>query len=123
MNNPHKKSAPPKAHSALPAVPPADLPRVRRKDFDSYLRAITPEWERFLQNAEQGRDGAAQINDAAPSANLSAGIEVPPTPRTPRTPRPAPGKALPPLRNIDMWRRPRIANRAFLYRSVSNCLN
>ncbi|TBU35477.1 Vps54-domain-containing protein [Dichomitus squalens] len=100
VNNPHKKSAPPKAHSALPAVPPADLPRVRRKDFESYLRAITPEWERFLQNAEQGRDGFAQIDDAAHSANLSAGIEVPPTPRTPRTPRPPAGKALPPLETV-----------------------
>ncbi|KAI1791647.1 Vps54-domain-containing protein [Ganoderma leucocontextum] len=100
VNNPHKKSAPPKAHSALPTVPPADLPRVRRKDFDSYLRAITPEWDRFLHNAEQGRDGVAQITDPAPSASLSAGIEVPPTPRTPNTPRQPLGKPLPPLETV-----------------------
>lgn len=49
LNNPHKRHAPPKAHSHLPPVQPADLPRVRRKDFDSYLRAIAPEWDRFLQ--------------------------------------------------------------------------
>ncbi|KAI0647540.1 Vps54-domain-containing protein [Trametes meyenii] len=96
VNSPHKKSAPPKAHSALPAVPPADLPRVRRKDFDSYLRAISPEWERFVQNAEQGRDGAAQIETPLPSASF----EIPPTPRTPRTPKPPPGKALPPLETV-----------------------
>ncbi|KAH9900817.1 Vps54-domain-containing protein [Cubamyces lactineus] len=96
VNSPHKKPAPPKAHSALPAAPPADLPRVRRKDFDSYLRAISPEWERFVQNAEQGRDGAAQIETPLPSSSF----EVPPTPHTPRTPRPPPGKALPPLETV-----------------------
>ncbi|KAI0371696.1 Vps54-domain-containing protein [Pilatotrama ljubarskyi] len=94
VNSPHKKPAPPKAHSALPAVPPADLPRVRRKDFESYLRAISPEWERFVQNAEQGRDGVAQIEDTLSSSS----IEVPPTPHTPRTPRP--GKAPPPLETV-----------------------
>ena len=61
LNNPHKRQAPPKAHSHLPAVPPADLPRVRRKDFDSYLRAIGPEWERFEKNSQLGREGQAQI--------------------------------------------------------------
>ncbi|KAH9928538.1 Vps54-like protein-domain-containing protein [Epithele typhae] len=96
VNNPHKKSAPPKAHSGLPAVPPADLPRVRRKDFDSYLRAITPEWERFLQNAEQGRDGAARIDDDTRSSTVAT-MEVP---MTPRTPRPPPGKAMPPLETV-----------------------
>ena len=70
VNSPHKKPAPPKAHSALPAAPPADLPRVRRKDFDSYLRAISSEWERFVQNAEQGRDGAAQIETPLPSSKI-----------------------------------------------------
>ncbi|KAI0820203.1 Vps54-like protein-domain-containing protein [Trametes gibbosa] len=98
VNSPQKKPAPPKAHSALPAVPPADLPRVRRKDFDSYLRAITPEWERFLQNAEEGRDGVAQIESSFPLPSSS--IEVPPTPHTPRTPRPPPGKAPPPLETV-----------------------
>ncbi|KAK1225240.1 hypothetical protein PQX77_011841 [Marasmius sp. AFHP31] len=49
LNNPHKKQAPPKAHSSLsgPGVGPAELPRVRRKDFDGYLRAVGDEWERF----------------------------------------------------------------------------
>ncbi|KAJ7157013.1 Vps54-like protein-domain-containing protein [Mycena crocata] len=57
LNNPHKRQAPPKAHSSLPAVAPADLPRVRRKDFDSYLRAITPEWERLEHSNQINRDG------------------------------------------------------------------
>jgi vacuolar protein sorting-associated protein 54 len=73
LNNPHKRQAPPKAHSSLPAVVPADLPRVRRKDFDSYLRAITPEWERFERNAELGREGVAQIGagPSTPRASLT----------------------------------------------------
>ena len=97
VNNPHKRSAPPKAHSALPSVSPADLPRVRRKDFDSYLRAITPEWDRFVHNAEQGRDGVAQIDDAPLPSSTSSTLEMP---MTPRTPRPPPSKALPPLETV-----------------------
>ncbi|PBK78427.1 Vps54-domain-containing protein [Armillaria solidipes] len=56
LNNPHKRQDPPKAHSALPPVQPAELPRVRRKDFDPYLRAISSEWERF-ENAHQPEAG------------------------------------------------------------------
>lgn len=56
LNNPHKRHAPPKAHSALPPVQPAVLPRVKRKDFDPYLRAIAPEWDRFVQAASPRSD-------------------------------------------------------------------
>lgn len=49
LNNPHKRHAPPKAHSSLPPVQPALLPRVKRNDFNPYLHAIAPEWDRFLQ--------------------------------------------------------------------------
>jgi vacuolar protein sorting-associated protein 54 len=88
LNNPHKKQAPPKAHSSLPAVPPVDLPRVRRKDFDGYLRAVAPEYERFEKSNQLGREGAAQL--AAP-------------PESPTTPRPihsAPSRSLPPLESV-----------------------
>jgi vacuolar protein sorting-associated protein 54 len=78
LNNPHRRQAPPKAHSSLPAVPPADLPRVRRKDFDSYLRAISPEWDRFEKNNHLGREGVPQIGEpSTPQASL------PPEPVTP----------------------------------------
>jgi len=58
----------------LPAVPPPDLPRVRRKDFDSYLRAVAPEWERYERNSQLGRDGQAQLdhNPSTPRASLSS---------------------------------------------------
>lgn len=75
LNNPHKKQAPPKAHSLLPPVPPADLPRVRRKDFDSYLKAIAPEWERYEHNVQLGREGQALIedNEYTPRNSLAGG--------------------------------------------------
>lgn len=96
MNNPHKRQAPPKAHNPLPAVPPADLPRVRRKDFDSYLRAVAPEWERFEKNSLLGRDGAAHIDGpSTPRPSLSSDL-----PLTPRTPRPIPGRSMPPLDSV-----------------------
>lgn len=63
LNNPHKKQAPPKPHSTLPSVNPAELPRVRRKDFDSYLRAVAPEWERYERNIQLGQEGLAQFDD------------------------------------------------------------
>ena len=78
LNHPHKRQAPPKAHSTLPAVAPADLPRVRRKDFDSYLRAIAPEWERYERNRQLGRDGQAQLDHdlSTPRASLSSTIDI-----------------------------------------------
>ncbi|KAF7311494.1 Vps54 domain-containing protein [Mycena kentingensis (nom. inval.)] len=85
LNNPHKKQAPPKAHSALPAVVPADLPRVRRKDFDSYLRAITPEWERLAHTQQLNREAELQLEGSS-------------TPRATSTPfAQTPGRPLPPL--------------------------
>ena len=95
VNSPHKRSDPPKAHSALPAVPPADLPRVKRKDFDSYLKSVAPEWERFEKNALEGREGVAQVS--IPNERPSTSSDVP---ITPRTPRPPPGKPLPPLEYV-----------------------
>ncbi|KAJ7085793.1 Vps54-like protein-domain-containing protein, partial [Mycena belliarum] len=87
LNNPHKRQAPPKAHSSLPAVAPADLPRVRRKDFDSYLRAITPEWERLEHSNQLNRDAELQLEGSS-------------TLRTPSSSGPfaqTPGRPLPPL--------------------------
>ncbi|KAF6763954.1 retrograde transporter [Ephemerocybe angulata] len=74
LNNPHKKQAPPKAHSSLPAVPPADLPRVRRKDFDSYLKAIRPEWDKYERNTQLGKEGQAQV-EALRFTRISEGDE------------------------------------------------
>ncbi|KIL00921.1 hypothetical protein PAXRUDRAFT_29438 [Paxillus rubicundulus Ve08.2h10] len=82
LNNPHKRQAPPKAHSSLPSVRPAELPRVKRKDFDSYLRAIAPEWDEFAQNTQLILDGHAHLD--GPSTPCGS-PEIPFTPWTPRT--------------------------------------
>ncbi|OJA18755.1 hypothetical protein AZE42_01632 [Rhizopogon vesiculosus] len=92
LNNPHKRQDPPKAHSSLPTVPPADLPRVKRKDFDPYLRTIAPEWERFERHMQLGRDGQAQPDTSSMSR---VSVDTLLTPRTPR-----PGKLLPPLTSV-----------------------
>ncbi|KAI0313659.1 Vps54-like protein-domain-containing protein [Amylostereum chailletii] len=98
VNNPHKKSAPPKAHAAVPSVPLADLPRVRRKDFDAYLRAVGPEWERFQRSVELGRSGSARIGESStsPAPYLEGDLDLQPS--TPRTPRPT--RVLPPLSSV-----------------------
>jgi len=98
LNNPHRRQAPPKAHSLLPRVPQADLPRVRRKDFESYLNAITPEWERYEHNSQLGRDGQAQIEDNQWTPRNSIAGEDPTTPH--RTSLSLQGKYIPPLHSV-----------------------
>ena len=65
VNNPHKKSAPPKAHATVPSTPRVELPRVRRKDFDPYLRAIGPEWEALQHNAEPGHSESMRLEESS----------------------------------------------------------
>ena len=96
MNNPHKKQAPPKAHSSLPGVTATDLPRVRRKDFESYLRAIAPEWERYEENLRLGQEGQAQLDLNSTPRNSIGGAEPPTSPRQ----LDSRGKPMPPLNSV-----------------------
>ena len=100
MNNPHKKQAPPKAHSSLPGVPVTDLPRVRRKDFESYLRAIAPEWERYEQNLQLGQEGQAQLDLNSTPRNSIGDGEPPTTPRHLNQLDSQRGKSIPPLDSV-----------------------
>lgn len=52
---------------------------MRRKDFDSYLRAITPEWERYERNLRLGREGLAQIDTEGTPRNSTSGGDESPT--------------------------------------------
>lgn len=90
MNSPHKKSAPPKAHASVPPVLPSHLPRVRRKDFDGYLKAIAADWKQFENNASLSREESESF--ASRLAKMDSDIPV-----TPRTPRFVSGQVLPPL--------------------------
>jgi vacuolar protein sorting-associated protein 54 len=96
LNNPHKRQAPPKAHSSLPAVLHTELPRVRRKDFEPYLRAISAEWDRFEKNSQLGREGVAHLEGlSTPRASLSS--EMPTSPRKLRV---VSGKSMPALETV-----------------------
>lgn len=107
LNNPHKKAAPPKAHSSLPPVPAADLPRVKRRDFDGYLKAVKPEWDRFQNNLKTGAEPTtvstpadelplSPFNGNPPPSPLTA---IPPSPRTAR-PLHVSSKHIPPLDTV-----------------------
>jgi vacuolar protein sorting-associated protein 54 len=91
VNSPHKKSAPPKAHAAVPPVPRVELPRVRRKDFDPYLSAIGPEWGAFQRNIELSRADSAQLEESSMTDSFS---------ETDSQRTPLPPKSLPPLSSV-----------------------
>ena len=50
VNNPHKRSAPPKAHAPVPAVTPVVLPRPNRKILDQYAQNVASDWNHLLQS-------------------------------------------------------------------------
>ncbi|KAH9956609.1 Vps54-like protein-domain-containing protein [Russula dissimulans] len=91
VNNPHKRSAPPKAHATVPSAPRAELPSVRRKDFDGYLSAIGPEWGAFQRNVELGPTGSMPSDESSTTASLNEFDNL----RTPLPP-----KLLPPLSSV-----------------------
>lgn len=97
LNNPHKRQAPPKAHAAVPPVQPSELPRVRRKDFDSYLKAVTPQWELFEKNSMLGMEGFTQVDPPVTPGSIMSFGDVPTTPRSVRLP---PRTSLPPLKSV-----------------------
>ncbi|KAL5529345.1 hypothetical protein ACEPAG_5330 [Sanghuangporus baumii] len=94
VNSPHNKSAPPKAHASVPPVVPSQLPRVRRKDFDGYLKAITPDWEQFEKTVQPNQEGQTETF-AAGLAEMESEL-----PATPRSPQLGKGSSIPPLDSI-----------------------
>ena len=50
VNNPHKRSATPKAHAPVPAVTPVVLPRPNRKILDQYAQNVASDWNHLLQS-------------------------------------------------------------------------
>ncbi|KAH9989086.1 Vps54-like protein-domain-containing protein [Russula compacta] len=90
VNSPHKKSAPPKAHATVPSVPRAELPRVRRKDFDPYLSSVGAEWGAFQHNVELSSTGSMQLEDSITELFNQSDSQ--------RTPLPL--KLLPPLSSV-----------------------
>ncbi|KAF8462348.1 hypothetical protein DFH94DRAFT_686902 [Russula ochroleuca] len=91
VNNPHKKSAPPKAHASVPSTPRVGLPRVRRKDFDPYLRVIGPGWEALQHNAELAHSESMRLEEFS----IPDLLDQSDSRRTPLPP-----KLLPPLSSV-----------------------
>ncbi|KAG9041663.1 hypothetical protein FS837_011927 [Tulasnella sp. UAMH 9824] len=92
LNNPHSKPNPLKSSRApIFSGPHPDLPRLRRKDFDPYLKAIGPEWQRFQEN-QRAREIAQERGDEIFSPNLVTehGEASVSTPRLPKKPPPPP---------------------------------
>lgn len=82
---------------------PTQLPRVKRKDFEPYLSAISTEWERFEDGIRLGREGVAQLEPlpiVSDSPHLTIDIQSPTTPYTPRTPLPNLRRELPSLDSV-----------------------
>jgi vacuolar protein sorting-associated protein 54 len=88
VNSPHKRSAPPKAHSSIPTVTPTILPRPNRKILDQYVQNISLEWERFQRSGQLELENAVQVEGPSGSLDLS------------RNPRPSTSKQLPSLHTI-----------------------
>ncbi|KAG8970005.1 hypothetical protein FRB90_010691, partial [Tulasnella sp. 427] len=93
LNNPHTKPNPLKSSRApIFTGPHPDLPRLRRKDFDPYLKAIGPEWQKFQEN-QRARELAREQGDEPFSPNPGADREAAST-FTPRQPKKPPPPAL-----------------------------
>ena len=78
VNNPNKRSAPPKAHAPVPTVTPVVLPRPNRKILDQYAQNVASDWNHLLQsrlNATEQFEGSS--NDFL-GTSQHVGKEFPP---------------------------------------------
>ncbi|KAJ1309562.1 hypothetical protein OPQ81_006335 [Rhizoctonia solani] len=66
LNNPKTRSNPLKSSKApQPPVNSPDLKRIRRRDFDPYLKAIGPAWQQFERNKSDGSNSTAAFSASA----------------------------------------------------------
>ena len=78
MNNPHKRSAPPKAHAPVPVVTPVVLPRPNRKILDQYAQSVASDWNQLLQSRLNVGEPSEGSSDDVPGAFQLVGKELPP---------------------------------------------
>jgi vacuolar protein sorting-associated protein 54 len=78
LNNPRTKPNPLKASKApQPPVHSPELKRIRRKDFDPYLKTIGPAWQRFEQSRKEALNPTQAFG--TPISQLSPNSEDQPT--------------------------------------------
>ncbi|KAG9102162.1 hypothetical protein FS749_014941 [Ceratobasidium sp. UAMH 11750] len=74
LNNPRTKPNPLKASKApQPPVHSPELKRIRRKDFDPYLKTIGPAWQRFEQSQKEALNPTPAFGSPIPP--VSPGLE------------------------------------------------
>ncbi|KAG8717274.1 hypothetical protein FRC09_014523 [Ceratobasidium sp. 395] len=74
LNNPRTKPNPLKASKApQPPIHSPELKRIRRKDFDPYLKTIGPAWQRFEQNRKEALNPSPAFGTSI--TPLSPGLE------------------------------------------------
>lgn len=82
VNNPNKRSAPPKAHAPVPNVTSVVLPRPNRKLLDQYAQNVASDWNHLLQS----RLNVIEQLEGSPNDLLGTSLQV--------------GKEFPPLDSI-----------------------
>ena len=78
VNNPHKRSAPPKAHAPVPPVTPVVLPRPNRKILDQYAQNVASDWNQLLQNRLDINEQLNGSSDDPLAIFQHVGKELPP---------------------------------------------
>ena len=78
VNNPHKRSAPPKAHAPVPPVVPVVLPRPNRKILDQYAQSVASDWNQLLQNRLDVNEHFERSSNDPLGTSQHAGKELPP---------------------------------------------
>ncbi|CAE7174761.1 unnamed protein product [Rhizoctonia solani] len=74
LNNPKTRPNPLKSSKApQPPVNSPDLKRIRRKDFDPYLKAIGPAWQQFERNKSDGSSSTTAFATSLPLSPTSDG--------------------------------------------------
>jgi vacuolar protein sorting-associated protein 54 len=78
VNNPHKRSAPPKAHAPVPAVTPVVLPRPNRKILDQYSQNVASDWNHLLQSRLDVTEQLEGSSNGPLGISQQVGKEFPP---------------------------------------------
>ena len=78
VNNPHKRSAPPKAHAPVPAITPVVLPRPNHKILDQYAQNVASDWNHLLQSRLSVPEQVEDSSNDLPGSFQLIGRELPP---------------------------------------------
>ena len=78
VNNPNKRSAPPKAHAPVPTVTPVTLPRPNRKILDQYAQNVASDWNHLLRSRLNVTEQLEGSSNNFLGTSQQVGKELPP---------------------------------------------